>query len=109
MLILVMGGILMIGCVEVYDGDEDSLGASRPNYGDPFKELPTNSALIIGSRWRGYVDGFALNVQFNTTDCVFSGHDYNTNKDTLVKYTYSFKYPSLKPTLCLPVEASKAM
>jgi hypothetical protein len=96
MLILVIGSMLIYSCEKAENGQEEELlDASRPNYGDPFKELPTNSALIIGSSWSGYQDGISLRVTFNTTDCVFRGYNYNTAKDTLVEYAYTFKYPTL--------------
>jgi|SRR5690554_6862183 hypothetical protein len=104
MLLLAVGAMLIISCEEVEDDEEQEeeelLDASRPVFGDPTKELPTNSALIIGSEWRGAVDSFSLVVKFGTSDCVFERYHYSSaDKDSLVKYAYNFEYPTLELTL----------
>ncbi len=101
MLLLLMGGLLMSGCDKVDDetGDEEELlGASRPNYtGDGSDELPQTNNLS-GSIWQGVSDEYTLRIDFNKSDCLFTGYDYVAKKDTTAQYSYNFSWPTLTLT-----------
>lgn len=101
MLLLLTGGLLMSGCDDVDDetGDEEELlDASRPNYmGDGSDELPQTNNLS-GSTWKGVSDEYSLWVEFNKSDCLFTGYDYVARKDTTASYAYSFSWPQLTLT-----------
>jgi len=101
MLLLLTGGLLMSGCEDVDDetGDEEELlDASRPNYtGDGSDELPQTNNLS-GSVWQGVSDEYTLRIDFNKSDCLFTGYDYVAKKDTTAQYGYSFSWPTLTLT-----------
>ena len=95
MLVLVMGTIFMNSCAKVGD---DPLGGSRPIYtGDGSDELPQTNNLT-GSVWMGVSNEFTLKVEFTKSECLFTGYDYVTRKDTVAAYTYRFSWPTLTLT-----------
>ena len=98
-LFLLMGGLSLSGCSKdnVNNEDEDNLGASRPNY-NMLSDLSQPGTTISGTLWQSHsLFGYTMKIEFDSKECTYTYQKSETD-NTLAKYTYSFKYPTITLT-----------
>ncbi len=99
-LLLLMGGFSLSGCSKdnVDSEDDEQLGASRPNPPNMLSDLSRPGAFINWTLWESHsLFGYTMKIEFDYKECTYTLQKSGSD-NTIAKYTYSFKYPTITLT-----------
>jgi len=100
MLILVTGGLLMNGCIDLDEGEEELPGSSGPIY-NMMTDLSDGKSGLYLTQWESPGNyGPSLVIIFDREVCTFTSKDSGTADPKTTTYSYEFAYPNvtLEPT-----------
>lgn len=94
MLLLLTGGLLMSGCAEVDEGEEEELlGASRPIY-NMMTDLSDGKSGLYLTKWESPSNyGSFLVIAFEREECTFTFRESSSADPKTTTYSYEFAYP----------------
>ena len=98
-LLLLTGGVLMSGCAEVDEGEEEELlGASGPIY-NMMTDLSDGKSGLYLTKWESPSNyGPFLVIAFEREECTFTFRESSSADPTTTTYSYEFAYPSVTLT-----------
>ena len=95
-LLFAVGELTLIGCSKDNE-EEDNLGASRP-IPNMLSDLSLPGAFINWTLWESHsLFGYTMKIEFDYKECTYTLQRSGT-VETIAKYTYSFKYPTITLT-----------
>lgn len=94
MLLLLTGGLLMSGCAEVDEGEEEELlGASGPIY-NMMTDLSDGKSGLYLTKWESPSNyGPFLVIAFEREECTFTFRESSSADPKTTTYSYEFAYP----------------
>ena len=98
-LLLLTGGVLMSGCAEVDEGEEEELlGASGPIY-NMMTDLSDGKSGLYLTKWESPSNyGPFLVIAFEREECTFTFKESSSADPTTTTYGYEFAYPPVTMT-----------
>ncbi|HOO95961.1 MAG TPA: hypothetical protein PLH60_08160 [Proteiniphilum sp.] len=93
-LLLLTGGLLMSGCAEVDEGEEEELlGASGPIY-NMMTDLSDGKSGLYLTKWESPSNyGPFLVIAFEREECTFTFRESSSADPKTTTYSYEFAYP----------------
>ena len=93
-LLLLTGGVLMSGCAEVDEGEEEELlGASGPIY-NMMTDLSDGESGLYLTKWESPSNyGPFLVIAFEREECTFTFRESSSADPKTTTYSYEFAYP----------------
>ena len=98
-LLLLTGGVLMSGCAEVDEGEEEELlGASGPIY-NMMTDLSDGKSGLYLTKWESPGNyGPSLVIAFEREKCTFTCRESSSADPKKTTYSYEFAYPTVTMT-----------